>query len=127
MRYFFTMKVTSLLTNPSPQKDFDNPPSIHQRIGNVVTAIMIVILVGMVGLHTRQLKTLEAQVRVLSENNVQLIGVNEVLSKGVSNVAESMIQKATWDKQVAGKIQELDALVKGVYGRTNQAIPEAVR
>jgi len=121
------MKVTSLLTNPSSQRDSGNSPIIHQRLGNVVTAIMIVILVGMVGVHARQLKTLEAQVRVLSENNVQLIGVNEILSKGVSNVAESMIQKATWDKQVAGKIQELDALVKGVYGRTNQTIPEAVR
>lgn len=94
---------------------------------NLLSSLTSIILVVFVQLQDNKLKALEAQVRVLSENNIQLIGVNETLSKGVSNVAESMIQKATWDKQVAEKIQELDALVKGVYGRTNQGISEAVR
>lgn len=100
---------------------------MKQMLYNIMSSFMIVLLVVMGGRHTRQLKTLEAQVRVLSENNVQLIGVNETLSKGVSDVAESMIQKSVWDKQVADKMRELNALVKEVYGNTNQGIPKTVR
>lgn len=89
---------------------------IHFNLLSGLTSLMLVIYVQMIN---HDVKVMESKIQILSANNLQLIGVNEALSKGVSDVAESMIQKATWDKQVAEKIQELDALVKGVYGKTN--------
>ena len=77
-------------------------------------------------ISARAIARLNQEVQILNENNLQLIRVNEALSKGVSDVAAGLIEKAEWDAKVAAKIRELDALVKGQNVRTNQGISETI-
>lgn len=99
---------------------------MKQMVYNVMSAFMLILLVVMVGRHTRQLKLHESQIQILNQNNSQLIVVNEVLSKGVSDVAQSMIEKADWDKKVSEKIRELDGMIKAIYGKTNQTLSNPI-
>ena len=100
---------------------------MKRLIYNIMSAFTLVLLSIVLVIHTSQLKKMEARVRIISENNIQLIGVNEALSKGVSDIAGKMIEQSYWDKDVSQKIKELNALVKGVYGKTNQRISKTVR
>jgi len=77
--------------------------------------------------NTLIVNRLQRENRVLMTNNVNLVLLNQALSKGVSDIADKLIEKAKWDEQVAAKFREFDSLMKGLYGQTNQEVSGAVR
>ena len=77
--------------------------------------------------HSLSIIHLRRDVKQLNENNIKLIRLNEALSKGVGDVADSIIQKSEWDKKVATNIFNLNEKVNQLYGQTNQGISGAVR
>lgn len=89
--------------------------------------LMVLALCSLLWVHTLSIAQLRRDIRTLNANNVNLIQLNEALSKGVGDVADKVIEKAEWDKKVAEKIRQLDSDVKDLYARTNQTLPSTVR
>lgn len=100
---------------------------VNKTLLAIIGVVWFVVGIGIDVRNTRVVNQLQRENRTLMTNNVNLIRLNEALSQGVSDVADTLLKKAEWDKQVAEKIRELDVQVKGFYGQTNQGVSGPVR
>ena len=89
-----------------------------KKISSIIALFLIFLALLFVDYsNSMAITKLTYEVRVLGTNNIQLIQLNEYLSERIGDMADIIIEKAEWDKQVAERLREQELFNRTVSQR----------